>query len=288
MSSTPVDYSIRSLCYAHVDLPAEFFGGVPIHSGEGLKTAAMHYVLLSSRGDDGQEHHYLVDVGFDQEWIPRFGFYDWEPPETVLARVGLEPAQIEKVLISHMHFDHINALAHFPDVDLLVHRQEYDGWVEVLALPPHLTPLGEQSWITSSFHRQDLAVLGDYMAKGKLRFNEDGEEVLPGVTAYLSGGHTFGNQWFSVETSGGRYVVASDSVFWYSNVEEMWPSGYTNGDTYQMLLTYGDIYEHLGGEIDRIVPGHDMQIYGRHPSWTDGTNQVAEIHVAAWDTSHKA
>ena len=47
--------------------------------------------------------------------------YDWEPPETVLARVGLEPSQIERVLISHMHFDHINALSHFPDVELFVH-----------------------------------------------------------------------------------------------------------------------------------------------------------------------
>jgi glyoxylase-like metal-dependent hydrolase (beta-lactamase superfamily II) len=288
MASTPVDYSIRSLCYAHVDLPAEFFGGVPIHSGDGIKTAAMHYVLLSSRDADEQEHHVLVDVGFaDEEWIGRFGFYDWEPPETVLGRVGLEISQIEKVLVSHMHFDHINALGHFPDVELYLHRQEYDGWVEVLALPPHLTPMGRESWITSSFHREDLARLGEYMARGKLHFVESGEEVLPGVTAYLSGGHTFGNQWFSVETSGGTYAVAADAAFWYSNVEEMWPSGYTNGDTYRMLLTYGELYEHLDGEIDRIVPGHDMQIYERHPSWTDGTNQVAEVHVAGWDKSRK-
>ena len=39
MSSTPIDYSIRSLCYAHVDLPAEFFGGVPIHSGGPASTS---------------------------------------------------------------------------------------------------------------------------------------------------------------------------------------------------------------------------------------------------------
>ncbi len=186
-----------------------------------------------------------------------------------------------------MHFDHINALRYFPDVDLVLHRQEYDGWVERVALPAHLFPMGEQSWLLSSFDRGDLDVISDYMSRGKVKFNADGEEVLPGVTARLSGAHSPGNQWFSVETSNGTYVVAQDAVYWYSNVEEMWPSGYTNGDTYKMVLGYGEIYEHLGGDIDRIIPGHEMQIYERHPSWTVDNHQIAEIHVASWDTSLK-
>jgi len=37
------DVSIRVFCYAHVDLPAEFFAGVPIHSGEGTPQAATGY-----------------------------------------------------------------------------------------------------------------------------------------------------------------------------------------------------------------------------------------------------
>ena len=279
------DYSIRSLCYAHCDLPAEFCAGVPIHSGEGLKTLAMHYVLLSRQDEEGKARHVLVDCGFDEAWIPRFGFYDWQPPATILGRVGLQTSDVEKILISHMHFDHINALRYFPDVDLILHRQEYDGWVERVALPAHLFPMGEQSWLLSSFDRGDLDVISDYMSRGKVEFNADGEEVLPGVTARLSGAHSPGNQWFSVETSNGTYVVAQDAVYWYSNVEEMWPSGYTNGDTYKMVLDYGEIYEHLGGDIDRIIPGHEMQIYERHPSWTVDKLQIGEIHVADWDTS---
>ena len=88
-------------------------------------------------------------------------------------------------------------------------------------------------------------------------------------------------------TSNGRYVVAGDSVMWYSNVEEMWPSGYTNGSTYNMLMTYGEIYEELRGEVDRIVPGHDILLFERHPSWKAGPNEVAEVHVADWDTSRR-
>jgi hypothetical protein len=106
------------------------------------------------------------------------------------------------------------------------------------------------------------------------------------VRGHLSkDGHTFGTQWISVQTSGGPYVVAGDAVMWYSNVEEMWPSGYTNGNTYNMLLTYGQIHEYLGGAVDRIVPGHDSLVFDRHPSWLVGPNEVCEVHVAEWDTS---
>ena len=75
------------------------------------------------------------------------------------------------------------------------------------------------------------------------------------MTAFFSGAHSPGNQWFSVQTGNGPFVVAQDAVYWYSNIEEMWPSGYTNGDTYGMVRGYGAIYEHLNGEIDRDRAG---------------------------------
>jgi glyoxylase-like metal-dependent hydrolase (beta-lactamase superfamily II) len=281
------DYSIRSLCYAHCDLPADFCGGTPIHSLEGTAQLAMHYVLLSSQGDDGQTQHVLVDCGFDQAWIPRFGFYDWQPPETVLGRVGVQTSDVGKIMFSHMHFDHMNALGHFPDVDIVVTEREFEGWVERTSLPEHYYPMGEQSWMLSSFDRSDLDVMRDRIDTGRVAFNGDGEEVLPGVTAFFSGAHSPGNQWFSVQTGNGPFVVAQDAVYWYSNIEEMWPSGYTNGDTYGMVRGYGAIYEHLNGEIDRIVPGHEMKIYERFPSWEVEGLQIAEVNVASWDTSLK-
>jgi len=279
------DYSIRSFCYAHCDLPADFCGGSPIHSLEGTTQLAMHYVLLSSQDDDGATHHVLVDCGFDEAWIPRFGFYDWQPPETILGRVGVQTSDVEKIVFSHMHFDHMNALSHFPDVDIVVTEREFEGWVERTSLPEYYYPMGEQSWMLSSFDRGDLDVMRDRIGKGRVAFSGDGEEGLPGVTAFFSGAHSPGNQWFSVQTGNGPFVVAQDAVYWYSNIEEMWPSGYTNGDTYGMVRGYGAIYEHLNGEIDRVVPGHEMKIYERFPSWEVDGLQIAEVNVASWDTS---
>ncbi len=284
-----VDYSIRPLCYSHVDLPREFFGGVPIHSGEGVSASPMIYVLVSGRDADGTVHHYLVDAGFRAEkWIHRFGFYDYEDPSVVLGKVGVQPEEIEKVFITHMHFDHANNLPSFPNADVYVQWAEYEGWIRALALAPLYTPLGDESWITSSFDRDDMEMWGALARDHRLHFVGDGDELAPGIHAHLSkDGHTFGSQWLSVATSGGPYVVAGDTVMWYSNIEEMWPSGYTNGNTYCMLMTYGEIHGHLDGRIDRIVPGHDTLVFERHPSWKVGPNEVAEVHVAAWDNTRK-
>ncbi len=280
------DVSVRVLCYAHVDLPKEFFAGVPIHSGEGTPQAAMLYTLLSERDDKGTVHHHLVDCGFDEPWIPRFGFYDYESPEVVLGKVGVRPEDIESVFVSHMHFDHVNNLHRFPNAKVIVQRTEHEGWAKALTLPELYTPMGIQSWLTSSFDRGDLAHFATLAGEQRLRFVEDLEELHPGIVGHLSpGGHTFGVQWITVETPEQPLVVASDTVMWFSNVEEMWPSGYTNGSTYQMLLTYGEISEFVGGDLDRVVPGHDMRVFDRHPSAKIGANEVAELRVASWDSS---
>ena len=280
------DISIRVFCYSHVDLPAEFFAGVPIHSGEGRPTAAMLYTLLSERDEHGTIHHHLVDCGFDEPWIPRFGFYDFESPEVVLDKVGVRPEDIETVFVSHMHFDHVNNLHRFPNAQVVVQRTEYEGWARALTLPELYTPMGAESWLTSSFDRGDLAHFARLAADHRLRLVEDGDELHPGIVGHLSpGGHTFGIQWLEIATPEQPLVIASDTAMWFSNIEEMWPSGYTNGSTFQMLLTYGEIAQFVDGELDRVVPGHDMRIFERHPSAQIGANEVAELRVASWDSS---
>lgn len=280
------EISVRTFCYAHVDLPVEFFGGVPLHSGEGVKTAAMVYTLLTTKEAGGREHHHLVDCGFDEPWIPRFGFYDFEPPEVILEKVGVSPDEIETIFVTHMHFDHVNNLHRFPNARVIVQRSEYEGWEGVMRLDGRFMPMGENSWILSSFDRGDMDFFRGLEAEGRLAFVDDGDQLAPGITGHLSpGGHTFGIQWLEVESEGAPLVIASDTAMWYSNIEEMWPSGYTNGNTYQMLLTYGQIAEFVGDDLDRVVPGHDMRIFERFASQRIGANELAEVHVAGWDSS---
>ncbi len=67
----------------------------------------------------------------------------------------------------------------------------------------------------------------------------------------------------------------------------MWPPGYVQGNTWNLIETYRRLRELLNDDIDRIVPGHDPELFERHPSWTAGHNPVAEIHLAAGATSRR-
>ena len=40
--------------------------------------------------------------------------------------------------------------------------------------------------------------------------------------------------------------------------------------------------------IDRIVPGHDPELFERHPSWTVGHHPLAELHLAAGEPSRRS
>jgi hypothetical protein len=105
--------------------------------------------------------------------------------------------------------------------------------------------------------------------------------VCPGIKLHLAADtHTFGSQWIEVSTPAGPHVVAGDAVASYANLERMWPPGYHQGNCWNLLDTYRHLRSMVGeGHLDRIVPGHDMEVFRRTPSWT------AEVHLAAGQRS---
>ena len=126
----------------------------------------------------------------------------------------------------------------------------------------------------------------ELIESGRVKFIDGDAEVIPGIRAHLSAdSHTFGSQWLEIETSGGPYIVAGDCVYWYANIERMWPPGYIQGNTWNLIEAYHDIRGVIGSELSRIVPGHDPLLFERHTSGIDGINQSAEICLASGDTS---
>lgn len=283
------DYSIWAFQYTRSNMPRDFFGGTLLESNQGMVRNPMVYSALHGGAVGERPRLIVVDTGMKGGWSPSGKRYEGvEHPETVLAKVGFAPEDAEIVVLTHLHFDHAGNLDRFPNARFYVQRAEYQGWKRAFALPDGLGS-DTKGWPLSSINPADFDVLEALIADGRVSFLDGDAEVAPGVMARLArDSHTFGSQWIEVETRSGPYVIAGDCVYWYSNIERMWPPAYVQGNTWNLIDAYRRIRAAVGDDLARVVPGHDPALFDRHPSWTEGLNPVAEIHLAAGAPSRAA
>jgi N-acyl homoserine lactone hydrolase len=283
----PHDHSIWSLCYARGRLPADFMGGCPVCSNQGMVDIPMIYSLIASAPAASRREVLVVDTGFKGgRSMTGRSFEGVEMPDVVLAKIGYRPEDVGIVVLTHLHFDHAGNFDAFPNARIFVQRLEYERWKETLAGVADRT-VGKQSWVLSSMDVEAFARFDHAVAAGRVSLLDGDAEIAPGIHCRLAQDtHTFGSQWVQVETARGPHVVAGDCVYWYVNVERMWPPGYVQGNTWNLLRTYERLRAVVGDDhLARILPGHDMEIFSRHPSWVDGANPVAEVHLAVGEAS---
>ena len=138
-----------------------------------------------------------------------------------LAEAGLSAEDIDIVLASHLHFDHVGGFTaldkngklvpRFPKANYVAHRQEWDD-----ATHPH-----ERN--RASYLQENFVPLQD---AGVLTLVEDGAEILPGVRFRRSGGHTMHHQVVMIESGGRTAVFTADMYPTSVHVADPWLMGY--------------------------------------------------------------
>lgn len=146
----------------------------------------------------------LIDTGTAGQITDTAGFIGGN-----LAFAGVTPADIDIVLISHFHPDHINGIKTkdgakvFPNAQMLVPEPEWDFWMDD----------GNQSRASGSvfrYFRNARRIFAD-IAKEVERF-KPGAEVIPGIVSLPAYGHTPGHTAFSVQSGNQSLLVMSDTV----------------------------------------------------------------------------
>jgi glyoxylase-like metal-dependent hydrolase (beta-lactamase superfamily II) len=94
----------------------------------------------------------------------------------------------------------------------------------------------------------------------------DGDmQVCDGVRVWHVGGHSPGLLAVAVDTSAGWVVVGGDFFNTYVNLEHNWPVG-----SLSSLAEWEESCRMLKSRADVIVPGHDYEVWKRHPTGTIG------------------
>lgn len=271
------DWSIWAFQYAQGRLPYDFLSGSPVSSNKGTVPVPMIVTLLKSK--DGEL--VLVDTGFASgESMTGRKFDAFCRSDELLRRFEVDPAEVRKLVLTHMHFDHAGNIGAFPNARIYLQRYEYEAWKQVIAEFGG-QPQSKDHWAFSSLNVDDFPVLERAMAEGRVEFLDGDAEVAPGVTCRLARDtHTFGSQWIEVQTPRGPYVVAGDCCYTFFNLERMWPPGYTQGNAFHMIRAFQQMKAVAGEDLARLVPGHDIELFTRYPSGQRETTTFAQVTLA--------
>lgn len=174
---------------------------------------------------DGR-HNIMLDTGF-------VGLR--QSYKQILAGHGVSPEEIDLVLLTHTHFDHVCNADLLPNATFVISRAEWE-----YANDPECSDL--------FVDKNSVAII----AKGKYLLVGDGDEVIPGITAMLTPGHTPGCCSFILDQGDGvKWVFAGDAA---KNRGEL-----TSGQIQmsQDLEASNNSIRRILAAGCRVLPGHD-------------------------------
>ena len=147
----------------------------------------------------------LVDTGAGRFFGPGFG----GKLSVSLAAAGYQPQQINDILITHIHTDHSGGLVDgdrlvFPNATIHVGKPDLDFFLN----PANAASSGYDK----KYFDEAAKTLGPYLRAGKVKAFSGRTQLLPGVTAVPTPGHTPGHSFYLIESQGQQLELMGDIV----------------------------------------------------------------------------
>ncbi len=250
MTELPVHevYAIRYATQPERPEGATFLGGNPSKMIRGLDFFT--YVIKGPNGI------FVVDTGFNADLSGDGGRNFLEEPSEIINKFGIDPKTVNRVLLTHAHFDHVGNLDHYPQAEFSIHVDEMTS-----ITGPDIT----YAPFRVAYHERDTQKLINLLYEERLSFYmETVNQVAPGIEFHLVGGHSRGQMILRVHTKRGWILLASDAVHLYEEVETERPFAIFH-DLQKMIEGYRTSVQ-LAGGIDRLISGHDPLVTDWYPA----------------------
>lgn len=183
----------------------------------------------------------MVDTGGDPpDGVKHMPYTQTEDQllDRALARKGVDPKDIDTVILTHLHWDHANNNHLFPNAKFYVQKKE----LQYCVAP-----------VTGHEKIYDLPII----FQTKYEIVDGDAEILDGISVTLTPGHTDGSQTVLVQTEKGLHGLVGDLfnlyICWESNPRII------NG-LHTSVQTCYDSYAKLEKLNAFLLPGHDFKV----------------------------
>ena len=216
------------------------------------KEIEINYYLWAIKGNN---EILIADCGVAPTLAQQMQLQGYINPVHVLARIGIEASRVQRVVITHIHFDHANGTELFPNATFYLQEKEFNFWIKdpVAKKPPF-------QMLSDTIGNARLSKLEGLE---KLVLINGDQEILPGIELLLAPGHTPGLQAVAVNTSKGLAILGSDCGHIFRNYEEEIPSCFIV-DMVAWMKTYDKLKSKVSS-LDLLFPGHDKKMLTDFP-----------------------
>ena len=204
------DIKIDVVSDGSLTLPGDFIFGpmpkeylMPILDARGISPDVLTppcNVTLMRHGD----RTVLFDVGSGPDFAPNSGVL-----LESLAALDVTPDDITDIVFTHAHPDHLWGLLDdfddplFPQARYMIGKSEWDYWID-----PNTVNTIEDARVSFAVGaKRRLEMIEDQIA-----FFNNGEEILPGVAARATHGHTPGHMSFEVRSGSDSVMILGDCI----------------------------------------------------------------------------
>lgn len=201
---------IDTLSDGNLVMPGSFYFGdlskadvMPILKSHGLDYDQMRPDCNLTLMRDG-ERTVLFDVGSGPDFMPSAGKL-----EEALDTLGVSYDDITHVVLTHAHPDHLWGLLDdfddplFSNAEYLVGKSEWEFWTD----PNAVDTLGEERAVFVVGAQRRFEAIEDAVT-----LFDDGQEILPGIAARGTFGHTPGHMSFELRNGSEALMVIGDAI----------------------------------------------------------------------------
>ena len=207
----------------------------------------------------GKGENIIVDTGTGVTLAKEKHLKGYVNPVDVLAQIGMNGSNVSKVILTHIHFDHIGGLEMFPrafpKASYYVQQKEFDFWTK--------NPIAKRRPFVGITDAEANKTVAAMEGSNKLKIINGDKKIMPGIELLLAPGHTIGLQAVAVNTAKGTSIVASDCAHIARSFKDDNPSCLITD-----MVGWMESYDKLrakASSLDVIFPGHDVMMLQNYP-----------------------